>query len=160
FTGGNADAIKLLRSTDGGATFTLQATLATSSSGGLDQPSLAVGANSVWVCWNNNGTMNARGASVTGLGTVGAVNAVESVSTVGSFGNIAIGPAGQVMLTYETRTAAEGPDDILVNVDADGLGGNGFGSTITVTSTNVGPLDTIPAQPFRSIDAEANVVYD
>src|SRR5262249_7400187 len=46
------------------------------------------------------------------------------------------------------------------NLDSDGLGSGGFGLAITVTATNVGDFDHIPAQPNRSVDAEANVVYD
>jgi hypothetical protein len=161
FTGGAADAIKLLLSTNGGATFTLLSTLATSSSGALDQPSLAVGAGNVWVDWNNGGRMNARGAAVTGLGVVGAFTAVEAAPAPGgSFGNIAIGPAGQVLITYQQELSNVGPDNILVNLDADGLGSGGFGSSITVTATNVGDFDPIPPQPSRDIDAEANLAYD
>ena len=46
------------------------------------------------------------------------------------------------------------------NVDADGLGPGGFGARITVSATNVGGFDFIPAQNGRSIDAEAGVVWD
>src|SRR5262249_46338997 len=46
------------------------------------------------------------------------------------------------------------------NVDADGLGAGGFGARVTVTTTNVGGFDFIPAQSGRSIDAESGVVWD
>src|SRR5205823_6237902 len=54
----------------------------------------------------------------------------------------------------------EGPATIYANVDADGLGAGGFGARITVSSTNVGGFDFIPAQSGRSIDAEAGLVWD
>src|SRR5207248_363546 len=49
---------------------------------------------------------------------------------------------------------------IYANVDADGLGAGGFGARVTVSDTNVGGFDFIPAQNERSIDAEAAVVWD
>src|SRR5262249_20426288 len=78
----------------------------------------------------------------------------------GSFGNIAIGPSGQVMVTYQSPSGGQGPSTIYVNLDANGLAAGGFGSRIKVTTTNVGGFDYIPAQPDRSVDAEANLVYD
>ena len=67
---------------------------------------------------------------------------------------------GKVMVTYQDPTGGQGPATIYVNVDADGLGAGGFGPRITVTNTNVGGFDYIPAQNGRSIDAEAGLVWD
>ena len=64
------------------------------------------------------------------------------------------------MVTYQSPTGGQGPATIYVNVDADGLGAGGFGARITVTTTNVGGFDFIPAQSGRSIDAEAGLVWD
>ena len=108
--------------------------------------------------------MVARGAPVTGLGTWGPFNAQQAIpSATGSFGGIAVGPGpngGKVIVTYQNPTGGQGPATIFANVDADGLGAGGFGPAITVTSTNVGGFDFIPAQSERSIDAEAGVVWD
>ncbi len=152
--------IELAVSTDGGATFTLLPAVGT---GNIDQPSVAVGAGSVWVSWNSSGSMVARGAAVTGLGVVGAYNALETIpSGTGSFGDIAVGPgpSGQVTVIYQNPTGGQGPATIYANTDPDGLGAGGFGSQVTVTTTNVGGFDFIPAQSARSIDAEAGLAYD
>ena len=146
----------LYLSTDGGANFT---TLQTIDTGSIDQPSVDAGGGAVWVTWND-GTIKARGAAVTGLGAanIGAFNAEETATgasaVVGQFGDIAIGPTGQVVVTYQSDTA------IFVNTDADGLGAGGFGARVQVTTTDVAKFDSITAQDSRTIDAEANLAYD
>jgi hypothetical protein len=157
-TAGPSYVVTLVVSTDGGATFGAPTAL---SSTGADQPSVAAGAGSVWVDWNNGTGMVARGASVTGLGVMGAFGATQSIpSATGSFGDIAVGPTGKVTVTYQDNLGGQGPENIYVNTDADGLGAGGFGARVTATSTNVGSFDFIPAQSGRSIDAEANLAYD
>ena len=150
------NAVVLFLSTDGGANFT---TLQTIDTGSIDQPSVDAGGGAVWVTWND-GTIKARGAAVTGLGAanIGAFTAEETATgasaVVGQFGDIAIGPAGQVVVTYQSDTA------VFVNTDADGLGAGGFGARVQVTTTNVAKFDAITAQDGRTIDAEANLAYD
>lgn len=158
-TGGQ---INIINSTDGGATFSAPVTAG--SSGSTDQPSIAVGNGSVWVDWNTGGNMVARGAPVTGLGAWGPFIAQQTIPTAaGSFGGIAVGPGangGKVIVTYMSPTGGQGPATIYTNTDADGLGAGGFGARVTVTTTNVGGFDFIPAQSARSIDAEPGVVWD
>src|SRR6188472_3553348 len=157
----SVNQINVILSTDGGATFSAPVTAGT---GSVDQPSIAVGNGSVWVDWNSSGSMVARGAPVTGLGAWGPFNAQQTIpSASGSFGGIAVGPGpngGKVIVTYQSPTGGQGPATIFANVDADGLGAGGFGARITVSATNVGGFDFIPAQSGRSIDAEAGVVWD
>src|SRR5215472_5041368 len=130
--------INVILSTDGGATFSAPNTVGT---GSVDQPSIAVGNGSVWVDWNSSGSMVARGAPVTGLGTWGPFNAQQSIpSANGSFGGIAVGPGpngGKVIVTYQDPYNDQGPSTIYANVDADGLGPGGFGAQVTVSNTNV-----------------------
>src|SRR6266550_2542599 len=45
-------------------------------------------------------------------------------------------------------------------VDPDGLGAAGFGKPTVVAHSHVGGFDFIPAQPNRSIDAEASLAWD
>jgi hypothetical protein len=153
--------VNVILSTDGGITFSAPVT---AGSGSVDQPSIAVGNGSVWVDWNQSGSMVARGAPVTGLGVWGPFNAQQAIpSGTGSFGGIAVGPGpggGKVIVTYQSPTGGQGPATIYANVDADGLGAGGFGPRVTVSATNVGGFDFIPAQSERSIDAEAGVVWD
>lgn len=157
----SVNQINVILSTDGGVTFSAPLTVGT---GSIDQPSIAVGNGSVWVDWNQSGSMVARGAPVTGLGTWGPFNAQQAIpSATGSFGGIAVGPGpngGKVIVTYQNPTGGQGPATIYANVDGDGLGAGGFGARITVTSTNVGGFDFIPAQNGRSVDAEAGLVWD
>jgi hypothetical protein len=157
----SVNQINVILSTDGGVTFSAPVTAGT---GSVDQPSIAVGNGSVWVDWNSGGSMVARGAPVTGLGAWGPFNAQQAIpSASGSFGGIAVGPGpngGKVIVTYQSPTGGQGPATIYANVDADGLGAGGFGARITVSATNVGGFDFIPAQNGRSIDAEAGVVWD
>src|SRR5207244_11585873 len=130
----------------------------------IDQSPSGVGNGSVGVDWNQSGSMVARAAPVTGLGVFGPFNAQQAIpSATGSFGGIAVGPGpngGKVIVTYQSPTGGQGPATIFANVDADGLGAGGFGARVTVSSTNVGGFDFIPAQMERSIDAEAGMVWD
>jgi hypothetical protein len=148
-------------STDGGSTFTKVADVASNG----DQPSIAVGPNSVWVSYTFfPGTqIQAFGAPVTGLGQFGSFSAPESVPSPhsnGDYGDTAVGPDGQVMATYQNATNGQGGTNIYTAVDPDGLGPAGFGSGRFVAHSHIGGFDFIPAQPNRSIDAEANLAWD
>jgi len=163
FLSGGGDAVKVLISSDGGASFSV-VTIATNTSLIFDQPSIAVGDNTVWVDYTDTSAnlIKASGAAITGLGAVGPFSAPQSApgSTDGSFGGIAVGPNGQVMVTYQAPHGGVGPSAIRVNTDPDGLGPAGFGNAITVSNTNVGGFAPIPPQPNRTIDSEANVYFD
>ncbi|MBX7223603.1 MAG: IPT/TIG domain-containing protein [Blastocatellia bacterium] len=157
-------------STDGGATFNPTGNIALNARykpisngrqlGSVDQPSIAVGDNSVWVTFNAGDIIYASGASVTGLGQISAFSTPQSTGGTGNFGHIAVGPNGQVFVVYQNPSGGQGPATIFGNLDPDGLGPQGFGSQIVITSTNVGGFDFIPAQSSRSIDAEANLAWD
>ena len=148
-------------STDGGLSFTKVADVATNG----DQPSIAVGPSSVWVSYTFfPGTqIKAFGAPVTGLGQFGSFSPLENVPSPGSngdYGDTAVGPAGQVMLTYQKATNGQGGTDIYTAVDPDGLGPSGFARPTLVTHSHVGGFDFIAPQPNRSVDAEANLAWD
>jgi len=154
--------IKVALSTDGGTSFRKVADIAANG----DQPSIAVGPNSVWVSFSDfpgsQAQVKAFGAAVTGLGQVGSFSAPESVPSPGNgdYGDTAVGPAGQVMVTYQDRTGGQAESHIYTAVDADGLGPAGFGTPRLAAHSHVGGFDFIPAQPNRSIDAEANLAWD
>jgi hypothetical protein len=157
----NGDILVAL-STDGGKSFTKVADLQTKFG---DQPSIAAGANSVWVSFTASpGTqIEAFGAPVTGLGQFGSFSAPEPVPSPGGngdYGDTAVGPAGQVMVTYQKATNGQGGSDIYTAVDPDGLGPAGFNTPTLAAHSHVGGFDFIPAQPDRSIDAEANLAWD
>lgn len=151
----------ILRSTNGGQTFGA-ATLFPAS--GADQPSVDAGAGAVWLSFRGAGSIQATGAPVTGLGLPAALAFIAPLAAAGTgsanFGDIAIGPAGQVFVTYQSPSSGEGPSQISGNLDADGLGAGGFGASIPIAATNVGGFDFIPPQPGRSVDSEANLEWD
>ena len=71
---------------------------------------------------DDSGGIAARGRTVTGALTFGAWGAEQDVANVGNFGDIAIGPNGEVMVIYQTPTGNQGPSNIIVHLDADGTG--------------------------------------
>jgi hypothetical protein len=159
---GNDLAPNILLSTDGGKTFTtlhnFQETIPS------DQPHLAVGAGTVWLAFNDGNNMfAASGARIFGLGQIGPFSGVQEVpnSLNGNFGDIAIGPTGQVLVSYQDSTIAVGINSVFVSLDAQGLNGS-FGNPTIATTTNVGSDDTaLPAVSNNfGIDAEAKLVWD
>ena len=152
-----------------------------------DQPTIAVGPSNVagqvgvWVSWANAG-IKVAGTSASGLGMITPfTNAVTTTPLTGNFGDIEVGANGQVMITAQTPSSGQGPASINISLDPDGLGpldfndpvsvplkekpffetnSDVFGATILATATNVGGFDFIPAQPNRSVDAEADLSWD
>jgi hypothetical protein len=148
-------------STNGGLTFTKVGDIQQKFG---DQPSIAVGSNSVWVSYTASPgkQIQASGAPVTGLGQFGSFSAPENVPSPGNgdYGDTAVGPAGQVMVTYQNAVNGQGGADIYTAVDPDGLGSAGFGKPIKVAHSLIGGFDFIAPQPDRSVDAEANLAWD
>ena len=129
-----------------------------------DQPTVTTGADSVWVTVTaGDGHIVAAGAPVTGFGGVGAFGPTQIIRGKGGhgdYGDIAVGPDGQVVVTYQYPTGGEGPAKIWTALDPDGLGPLGFGKPRLLANTNVGGFDYIPPQAGRSVDAEANLAWD
>ncbi len=171
------NTVPIALSTDGGLTFNVIAKIAkpTSSLSGqkaggerrglfrfVDQPTITAAHGEVWVTFNAGGPIFAAGAPVTGLGQVGAftVGEVAPGTNNCTYGDIAIGPAGQVMQVCMLTETGQGGGKVFVNLDPDGLGPAGFGDRIFVAATHVGGFDFIPPQPDRSVDAEAGLAWD
>src|SRR5215472_5370986 len=96
-------------STNGGASFGLLYETTTRKN---DQPTIVTGPSStpgqgsVWISYmDKNSKLEVQGAAVTGLGNVGAFSAAQSPpdSTNGDFGDIVVGPSGQVMVVYQNN---------------------------------------------------------
>jgi hypothetical protein len=148
-------------STDGGMTFTRVGDIVANG----DQPSIAVGPNSVWVSFTDypGARVKASGAPVIGLGQYGSFSALETVPSSnghGGFGDTAVGPNGQLLVTYQDKQGGQRGSNIYTALDPDGLGPAGFNDPRFVAHSEVGGFDFIPAQPNRSIDAEANLAWD
>jgi hypothetical protein len=168
------NTVPVALSTDGGLDFTLIGNIAnpstqTAASGerrGLfrfvDQPTIVAGQGEVWVVFNAGGPLVATGARVSGLGQVGGFAPVQVVAGTNNctYGDISIGPSGQVMQVCTLTESGQGGGKLFVSVDPDGLGPAGFGSRIFVTDTHVGGFDFIPPQPDRSVDAEPGLAWD
>ncbi len=151
-------------STDGGKTFQK---LASFPAG--DQPTLVTGpgdtpgSQSVWFFFQDAANnLVATGARITGLGQVQGFSPLQTApgSNGCNFGDIAIGPAGQVMIAYQDNSGGVGPSNIFIHVDADGLGPGGFGPQTFVTTTSIGGFNFIPPQMTRSVDAEVGLAWD
>ena len=174
FNVGNTVPVAL--STDGGLTFSIIANIAKPASAKMqtsderrglfrfvDQPTIVAGQGEVWVVFNGGGPIVATGAPVSGFGQVGSFISPEVVPGTNNctYGDVAIGPNGQVMQVCALTESGQGGGKIYVNVDPDGLGPAGFGDhSVFVTETHVGGFDFIPPQPDRSVDAEPGLAWD
>jgi hypothetical protein len=172
FAGGDGRAIDLLLSTDAGATFSPLATF--SDPQGIDQPSLAVGpgrggqGGSVWVSYESDTpgpTISAAGAAVTGLGQVGPFTVSTAApgelgGATRNFGDIAVGPSGQVLVDFQQPAVGVGPSTVYSSLKPTGALSGGFGPPVPVTGTHVAGFLTIPPQPIRTVAAEANLAWD
>lgn len=162
-------------STDGGLTFNIIANIAkpaqqTAQTGerqrGLfrfvDQPTITAARNEVWLVFNAGGPMVATGAPVRGAGSVGTFTPLRVVpgSNNCTYGDVAIGPSGQVMNVCTLTESGSGGGTLFVSVDPDGLGPAPFGRRVSVVDTHVGGFDFIPAQADRSVDAEPGLAWD
>jgi hypothetical protein len=128
----------------------------------VDQPTIKAGKGEVWVVFNGGGPIVATGAPVTGPGQVGSFITPEVVPGTNNctYGDVAIGPSGEIMQVCTLTESGQGGGKLFVNVDPDGLGPLGFGTRVFVTDTHVGGFDFIPAQPDRSVDAEPGLAWD
>ncbi len=170
------NVVPIALSTDGGLTFNIIANIAAPPKANgnktpgdnralfrfVDQPTITAAKGEVWVVFNAGGPVFATGAPVAGFGQVGAFFAGEVVPGTNNctYGDVSIGPAGQVMQVCTLTESGQGGGKLFVNVDPDGLGPAGFGSRVFVADTHVGGFDFIPAQPDRSVDAEPGLAWD
>ena len=105
-------------SPDGGKTFTPL----THFLGDVDQPTLTTGPGpngqaSLWITFDKGNRVVVAGAAVSALGRVDDFGPLRALpgSSGGAFGDIVIGPDGQVAVTYQRGGA--GKSKVLVNVD-------------------------------------------
>lgn len=184
---GSNDAVRAAFSSDGGTTFTALGELDTED---CQKPHVATGPSAtnplqdqVFFTWQSGQTnltpvIRVEGLSTAGLGAIGGLGPVIDVpgsgdpvtGIGGNFPVVAIGPAGQLLVTYQVAPSGlDGPSTIQVNLDPDGVGPIGFGPSIFVTATAIGWGTTIPAQSSTAnldpiteggINANAFIMYD
>lgn len=168
----SATYVTLAVSTDGGLTFRSPtgvgaAILLPNNNSPIfgDQPTVTVGPGSggfpgsVWVTYWTLGGIAVSGASVSGTGVVGSFSTqtVPQPPAV-NFGDIAVGPNGEVVVTYGPDSGVGGT--IYTNVDPDGLGPAPFSTYSAAVAVNLGGFYYIPPQPNWGIDPEAGLAYD
>jgi hypothetical protein len=168
--------IPVALSIDGGLNFNIIANITkptgsnstTSKEKGLfrfvDQPTITAGANEAWLVFNAGGPIMAAGARVTGLGQVAVADFAATKQVVPgtnncTYGDVAIGPAGQVMNVCTLTETGSGGGRLLVSLNPTGVGGT-FGNSSFVADSHIGGFHFIPAQVDRSIDAEPNLAWD
>jgi len=137
-------------------------------SGSTDQPTIKAGPGTnaaqqaVWIMHLATSSLVARGAPVTGFNSFGAFGSALTIPGSGSanFGDIAIGPNGQVAVAYQTPAGGVGPSTIQMAVNASGSTAGSFILATGSFTTQVGGFRAIPAQPSRTVDAELGLAYD
>lgn len=168
--------VAVASSSDGGQFFSVQVLTTTAD---ISRPTIAVGRGprpalgSVWVAYSvaSNTTtgvaahLETQVAVVTAFGIYGPfknpVFVPGSDAVRGTFADLAVGPKGQVMITYTSSSAATGASQIYVNTDPDGMGAAGWSNRRLVTSSNVGVGRVIPGSSNSTgIKPEPSLAWD
>jgi hypothetical protein len=155
-------------STDAGVTFSNLLLTISAGKNALDQPTIkagpgiVAGQQAVWLLYFNKTGLVARGAAVTGFDAIDAFGAELAIpgSGSGNFGDVAIGPDGQVAVAYQTPSGTAGPSTIQFAVNPTGSTSGSFLLATGTVPTQVGGFRVIPAQPNRTVDAELGLAYD
>ena len=130
-----------------------------------DQPTVTTGPGvngipgSVWLTYWSLGGIYVSGANVSSSGTVSNfVSQVLPGQPAGvNFGDIAIGPNGEVAVTYGPNSGSSG--GLYLQVNTNGVSGT-FSLPVLVTPVNMGGFSYIPAQPDWGVDPEAGLAWD
>jgi hypothetical protein len=130
-----------------------------------DRPTVTVGPGtdgfpgSVWITYWTMGGIAVSGAGVSGCGQVGPFRSFQPSQPAGvNFGSIAVGPGGEVMVTYGPNGFSGG--SVYVNTKPDALGPGAFASYIAVVPVNMGGFTAIPAQPNWGVGPEPGLAWD
>ena len=170
YADGASSGLDVAVSTNGGMNFTLLTNLATGDF--VLEPRIAVGAGpamgSVWVLYKDFSLAYAplvvQGAAVSGtnaFGPFGTAEIVPGSTNDCGFGDIAIGPQGQVMVAYQNLFDSPGAATCYVSVDLDGLGPNPFGSPVVAALNAIGGNTLLPAYPDgQGINAGTGLAWD
>jgi uncharacterized repeat protein (TIGR01451 family) len=163
------EGVAVAVSTNYGARFTLLTNLAAADA--TETPRIVASPGtvpgSVWVVYKDysqTGTpLMAQGLLATNLGTNSQFGQPLIIpgSAGGGFPDIAIGPAGQVMVAYQNNLTNSSAAKIFVSLNTNAFGTNGFGAAVTVATNGVGGLTYIPAQSTGiGVSANAGVAWN
>jgi hypothetical protein len=160
--------IQVRLSTNAGVTFSNLLLTISAGPNDLDQPTvkagpgIVAGQEAAWIYYFNQTGLVARGAAVTGFNAIGAFGAELPIpgSSLGNFGDVALGPDGQVIVAYQTPDNTVGPSTIQFALNSSGSTSGSFTLSAGTVPTQVGGVRAIPAQPSRTVDAELGLAYD
>ena len=183
YVSADGESLVVAASEDGGRSFT-STTIASPNSGLINAPSIAVGpgpgpmTSSIWVSFFAGGSdgnqLYASGFIDDPAGDTGEFSAPEPVIPEGFasgpvFDSIAVGPDGAVVVDWESGTNDQGPEDVFVSVDPDGLGPLTFappapnarsGMAQVVVTSQVGAAETGPASPSEGFNVGPRLAWD
>jgi hypothetical protein len=168
---------------DGGRSFTPEE-IASPNAGVISSPSIAVGpgpkpgSSSVWVSFFSSGAGESQLYAAGGLDSPtepggGLSNPEPVIPEVFTgepvFASIAVGPDGSAVVDWESGINAQGPEDVFVSVDPDGLGPMPFappspntssGKSQVVVHSQAGAAETGPASPVNGFNVGAELAFD
>jgi hypothetical protein len=157
--------LTIAMSTDGGRTFTKQAQFTNV----FDHPEITVGNGSVFVTYATATATGiaiaVQGAQVTGTGQVGQFNSfLVPGSDNENFGDVAVGPNGEVMVAMQSSlvSTGSGPDNILVSTNLAPFSGGVFSNVRfgDAAHINVGNNRFVPPSPHRGVTANIGLAWD
>jgi len=160
------EGVAIAISTNLGATFTALTNLVAADA--TETPRLTAGPDgSVWVVYKDyslpSSPLVAQGLLATNLSTNSQFGPplLVPTSASGGFPDIAVGPAGQVMIGFQNNLTNSGNSKIFVTVNTNAFGTNGFSAPIAVATDAAGGLTYIPAQPTGiGLSANVGVAWD
>ena len=152
---GVIEGVAVAVSTNSGKTFTLLTNLVVQDA--TDQPRLTSaamgsGVGALWLVYKDYSVANSplvvQGLRSAGLGSNGSFGPVQIVpgSSNGGFPDIAVGPAGQVMVAYQNNDTLPGISKVFVSLNTNAFGTNGFGAAVTATTDAIGGFTYITAE--------------
>ena len=168
-TNGEVDVF-VLRSTDGGMTFTSLGAAVSTTAYNPDAPWIATGASTtvagsqaIWITFTDyvSNRVMIVGATSKGLGKFTSWSKPKAVTkSFGAYSTVAVGPKGELVVSWQSTDSGNVVANTLnINTDSTGTASH-FSADQLMANTNVGAYDVIPAQPDRTIDAEARIAFD
>jgi hypothetical protein len=160
----------VLRSTNGGQTFTSLGAAVSGATFNPDAPWIATGMDAtnhakqhIWISFTDyvsNRVMIVGGVAA-GVGKFSGWSVPKTVSrSFGTYSTVAVDAKGELAVSWQsTDTGSVVPNKLMINFDSTGTGSH-FSADFLMADTNVGAFDYIAAQPDRSIDAEARIAFD
>lgn len=168
------EGVAVVLSTNGGQTFSSVTNLApldATDTPRLTCPPAGAGADSVWIVYKDYSLADtpllAQAELASGLGTNGAFTPQLEIpgSSNGGLEDIAVGPAGQVLVTYQASLNSPVSGSLFASLDTNGITTNGFGTNfgvpVLVADNAIGGATNPPAElTGPGLNASAGAAWD